>query len=134
MATIFMGEYVVGSSDRRSLPCVFALPNCCMRKEQAQFGRKNRKMGIPMTPHKAIRVVVALCFLAAAFSYGPPATSKTTDYSDAWSTATEDGWSVLFVQQGNTIFAAMYVYGPNGQAIWYAATLFYQGGSTPDRG
>ena len=83
-----------------------------------------------MKPHKAIGVVVTVCVLAVASLYGPPATSKTTDTSDAWSTDTESGWGIQFVQQNNTIFATIYVYGPDGQPTWYTATLIYQGGST----
>ena len=83
-----------------------------------------------MPSRKTIPAFVSACVLAVAISFGPPATSKTTDYTDVWSTATEDGWSVLFVQQNLTLLAAMYVYDSAGKATWYAAALAYQGGGT----
>lgn len=83
-----------------------------------------------MTLHRTTRSVVNACILAVAISFGQQASSKTTDFSDVWATAAEDGWSVLFVQQDFTIFAAMYVYGPDGKATWYAAALAYQGRNT----
>ena len=83
-----------------------------------------------MSLNRTIRVFANACVLAVAISFALQASSKTTDYSDVWSTASEDGWSVLFVQQDFTIFAAMYVYGPDGKATWHAAALHYQGRNT----
>ncbi len=83
-----------------------------------------------MTLPGTIRSFVNACILAVAISFGQQASSKTTDYSDVWASAAEEGWSVLFVQQDLTIFAAMYVYGPDGKATWYAAALAYQGTNT----
>jgi len=52
-----------------------------------------------------------------------PATAKTTDQSDLWWIPSESGWGIQFVEQETTIFATMFVYGPNGQPTWYTATM-----------
>ena len=49
--------------------------------------------------------------------------ASTTDQSDLWWIPTESGWGIQFVQQRDTVFATMFVYGPNGQPTWYTATL-----------
>ena len=54
--------------------------------------------------------------LAAACIFGSPAhAATTTDISDLWWIPSESGWGVQFVQEELTIFATMFVYGPNGQ-------------------
>ena len=78
----------------------------------------------------AFGTVVTPCVFAFALSYGSPATSKTTDQSDIWWVHTESGWGIQFVQNDNTIFATLFVYGPDGQPTWYSATLGYQGSLT----
>lgn len=63
-------------------------------------------------------------FLLASFCRPQGATAaSTTDLSDLWWVPTESGWGVQFVQQRDTVFATMFVYGPNGQPTWYTATL-----------
>ncbi len=48
---------------------------------------------------------------------------KTTDQSDLWWIPSESGWGIQIVQQESTIFATMFVYGPNKQPTWYVALL-----------
>jgi hypothetical protein len=48
---------------------------------------------------------------------------KTTDASDLWWIPTESGWGIQLVQQETTIFATMFVYGPNKQPTWYVGLL-----------
>jgi hypothetical protein len=57
----------------------------------------------------------------------PAALAKTTDQSDLWWVPTESGWGIQFVQQETTIFATLFVYGPDGKPTWYAATLNHVG-------
>ena len=84
-----------------------------------------------MKSHRAFSTVVTSCVLALALSCGTPATAaRTTDYSDLWFVPTESGWGIQLVQQSLTIFATMFVYGPDGQPTWYTATLNYQGAGT----
>ena len=55
------------------------------------------------------------------------AVAKTTDESDLWWIPTESGWGIQFVEEENTIFATMFVYGPDGKPTWYVATLGHAG-------
>lgn len=65
-------------------------------------------------------LILAATLLAAPFSH---ATSYSIDHSDLWGVANESGWGIQFVQQDNTIFATMFVYGADNQPTWYIATL-----------
>jgi hypothetical protein len=80
-----------------------------------------------MNPRRAIGIVLISCFVAAAIWYPAPAASKGTDTSDIWWIHTESGWGIQLVQNNYTIFATLFVYGPDGQPTWYTATLTYQG-------
>ncbi len=51
------------------------------------------------------------------------ANDTSTDHSDLWGTAGESGWGIQFVQQHDTVFATMFVYGSDQQPTWYIATL-----------
>jgi hypothetical protein len=55
------------------------------------------------------------------------ASSFTTDQSDSWWIPNESGWGIQFVERGSTIFATLYVYGPDSKATWYTATMFRVG-------
>jgi len=78
----------------------------------------------------ALRGASMVLLLATACILASAAHSKTTDESDLWWDPTESGWGIQIVQQNNTIFATMFVYGPDGQPTWYSATLLYQGTNT----
>lgn len=81
-----------------------------------------------MKAFRGIGIVATVCALALTLSYGSPATagSKTTDTSDLFWVHTESGWGIQLVQNNNTIFATLFVYGPDNQPTWYSATLTYQ--------
>lgn len=83
-----------------------------------------------MSLSDALRGAPMALLLATACILAPAALAKTTDYSDLWWISTESGWGIQLVQQNNTIFATMFVYGPDGQPAWYSATLFYRGTNT----
>jgi hypothetical protein len=59
-----------------------------------------------------------VCLNAAANTFG-------NDHSDAWVAPGEDGWGALMIEQQNTIFLALFVYGPDGKPTWYSATLTF---------
>lgn len=69
--------------------------------------------------HCAAAAVAALgfCLPASATSYG-------TDYTDLWWAApagSESGWGINLIQQYETIFATLFVYGADNSARWYVA-------------
>jgi hypothetical protein len=43
-------------------------------------------------------------------------------YSDLWFNPQEPGWGVSIVQQLETAFVTLYVYGPDGKPTWYVAS------------
>ena len=57
-------------------------------------------------------------------------------YSDLWLKADEPGWGVNVVQQSETAFVTLFVYGPDGKPTWYVASdaqviAYSQPGSYP---
>jgi hypothetical protein len=60
----------------------------------------------------------SLLFPCAALA----ATPFSTDASDLWWNPDESGWGINLVQQGNIIFATLYVYGADGRARWFVAS------------
>ena len=74
--------------------------------------------------------------LATAVTLSTPAAASTysIDYSDLWGggqpNPTENGWGLNLIQQGDVIFATMFVYGSDNTARWFSATLTPIGGST----
>jgi hypothetical protein len=77
---------------------------------------------------RAIRnLCAAIVFAAAGFLPQASATSFTTDQSDIWSVAGEDGWGFQMIQRGSVIFVTLYVYDATRTPIWYTATLNYVG-------
>src|SRR5258706_1177108 len=72
-------------------------------------------------------------FLASlAIAFPAAATTYSTDYTDLWWGGTsESGWGVNLVQQGEVIFATLFVYANDNSAHWYSASaLLPVGGST----
>jgi hypothetical protein len=72
---------------------------------------------------RRLRSLLAALFLFAGFAVQP--SHAATDYTDMWWAAggTEDGWGVNLAQNGNTIFATFFLYGPNRTPVWYSALL-----------
>lgn len=55
-------------------------------------------------------------------------------YSDLWYNPQEPGWGVNVVQQRETAFVTLFVYGPDGNPTWYvapAARITHQGTAGP---
>lgn len=64
--------------------------------------------------------------LAAAVSLPAAATTTVTDYEDIWYNApaeSQSGWGVNIAQQGEVLFATLFVYGSDNTPRWYVATL-----------
>jgi hypothetical protein len=75
---------------------------------------------------RAAAVFLASCALGASAS-----TTFSPDYTDAWITPGEAGHGVFMIQNGTTIFLAMYVYGGDTLPRWYyASSITPVGGST----
>ena len=74
--------------------------------------------------------------IIAAFTLTLPAAASTfsIDYSDLWGggqpAPTEAGWGLNLIQQGDVIFATMFVYGSDNTPRWFSATLSPTSGST----
>jgi len=49
--------------------------------------------------------------------------------TDNWFTSNESGWGVNIVEQGDTIFATLFVYDAQGKSHWYVASALTQSGS-----
>src|SRR5439155_24085176 len=61
--------------------------------------------------------------LAAPAAFG----TSTTNFSDQWWNAGESGWGASALQQGDTIFFDIFVYGTDTKATWFTAAAVYQG-------
>jgi hypothetical protein len=74
-----------------------------------------------------------VAFLATlAIAFPAAATTYSTDYTDLWwGGNNESGWGINLIQQGEIIFATMFVYAQDNTAHWYSASaLAPVGGST----
>jgi hypothetical protein len=76
----------------------------------------------------------ALLALLLPFSGIAAATTFSTDASDLWYNSpaeSESGWGVNVVQQADTLFMTMFVYGANSLPAWYVASeVAYTGATT----
>jgi len=77
----------------------------------------------------SIRTVIAAFVAAASLD------AAAGEYTDLWWNPQESGWGANIVQQGETAFVTLFVYGPEGQPTWYvapAARIFaYDSGGRP---
>ncbi len=77
-----------------------------------------------MTP---IRLAIAAALAAASLS-SPVASAATvpvnigSQYTDLWWNPQENGWGMNVVQQGETAFITLFVYGPDDKPTWYVAS------------
>lgn len=44
----------------------------------------------------------------------------STNYQDLWWNPAEPGWGINVAHQGDTLFATLFTYGPDGRGAWYA--------------
>lgn len=69
-------------------------------------------------------------FLAAfAFALPASATTYSADYTDLWWNSSESGWGVNVIQQYETLFATLFVYGADNLPRWYVASNLAPAGS-----
>jgi hypothetical protein len=62
-----------------------------------------------------------LASIAAALALPAAATTHSTDYTDLWYLPAESGWGVNVIQQYDTVFATLFVYGSDGTPRWFVA-------------
>ncbi|HUP31285.1 MAG TPA: hypothetical protein VM122_13990 [Usitatibacter sp.] len=64
------------------------------------------------------------CACVAAIALACPAHAQVSqvDYSDLWWDPAENGWGVGLQRQGDVMFAALFLYGPDGASSWYFAS------------
>ena len=83
---------------------------------------------------KSIARLGAAFITAITLSAPAAASTFSIDYSDLWGGGSpvpnENGWGLNLIQQGDVIFATMFVYGPDTTARWFSATLSPIGTST----
>ena len=71
-----------------------------------------------------IRFIAALLATLAIPAFATP---QPIDATDLWIKADESGWGVSVFHQGDTLFASLFVYGPDGQPKWYTASAMTGG-------
>jgi hypothetical protein len=62
----------------------------------------------------------------------PPKMEGTGWRSGMWFVPSESGWGLNVIEQGDTIFATLFVYDANGKPHWYVGSQLAQSGSTSD--
>jgi hypothetical protein len=62
----------------------------------------------------------AMAFLCSLFF---SVNALAGNFTGIWWNQSEAGWGVNFSQQGDVIFAAMYVYDPSGRPTWYSSSM-----------
>lgn len=88
------------------------------------------------TPSRMGRFAWTLA-LATAVSFPVAATTTVTDYEDIWYNApaeSQSGWGVNIAQQGEVLFATLFVYGSDNTPRWYFSTLQGAGDNVTFRG
>jgi hypothetical protein len=72
----------------------------------------------------SLRLALAATLAATALSAGAASQPATigANYSDLWWNPQESGWGMNIVQQGETAFVTLFVYGPDGRPTWYFAS------------
>src|SRR5437868_6059658 len=82
---------------------------------------------------KTIRFLLVL--VTAVFAFNARATPHFHDGNDLWVVPGEAGWGLNLFHQGDTLFASLFVYGPDGKARWYTGSSLVgdDGGPLHDR-
>lgn len=69
---------------------------------------------------KTLRIALALLLVFCGAQ--ARATTFATDVTDLWWNPNEGGWGVNVSHQDDTLFLTFFVYGANGNALWYSAS------------
>lgn len=67
------------------------------------------------------RRTVAAFVLALGCSAPALASTHSPDFTDLWYNTAESGWGFNVIQQGNTLFGTLFVYGSDNSARWFVA-------------
>jgi hypothetical protein len=59
-----------------------------------------------------------------------PKTAFSTDASDLWWNPAESGWGMQMVQEADTVYATLFIYGSDGRPTWLTAPMRSAGGPT----
>jgi hypothetical protein len=73
---------------------------------------------------------LAASLVAASALCASAATTTSIDYTDVWYTAAENGHGMYIVQNGNTMFVTLFVYGGDTLPRWYFASSVTPVGSS----
>jgi len=74
---------------------------------------------------KALHQGLILLLSIATFATGAVRAASTTDYSDQWWVPSESGWGAAVLQQSDTLFLNLMVYGADSKPTWYTAAALY---------
>ena len=81
-----------------------------------------------MPPRSTLALLLLTLSANAAVAAAPG-----TNYTGLWLTPGESGWGLNLIQQGETMFGTLYVYGPDNSARWYSASNLACDGGNPNR-
>jgi hypothetical protein len=74
----------------------------------------------PISP--LIRQLAAIVLLGLVPWLPARATTYSADYTDMWWNAAENGWGLNVIQQGETLFLTLFVYGTDNAPRWYVGS------------
>ncbi len=70
----------------------------------------------------------SIAALLVMFASAASATTLTRDHSDLWYIPAESGWGINIAQQGDSLFATLFVYNQDASPAWFVASnLLHQG-------
>jgi hypothetical protein len=74
------------------------------------------------------RSLVAL-LAVALLATGAVRAATLTEYRDQWWVPSESGWGASVLQQADTLFVGLYVYGADARPTWFTAAAIYKPGA-----
>ncbi len=75
---------------------------------------------------KTLRHVAAALLAVLLLCTGMARGASTTDLTDQWWIERESGWGAAVLQQWDTLFIDLFVYGSDGKATWFVAAAGYR--------
>jgi hypothetical protein len=75
-----------------------------------------------------------LAVVASAFCCGLSTAAMDPDPTGLWFDPAESGWGLTLAQQGDTVFAVLFVYDSTNHPVWYAASDLRAPASNPPGG
>src|SRR5436190_23144345 len=74
---------------------------------------------------RSFRVLLAALATATLCAFTAPThASLGTNFTDQWWNPDEPGWGASVLQQYDTLFVDLFVYGPDGKPVWYTAAVY----------